>query len=99
MPSALVPNLTLQKGHNLLHWPETTQALEGGEGNGHFWLVVGIWIVLWSLEVQLLCQFLWVDSGEQQLGYSYYQQECQPLQSLLPTRPSCQTAVASYLGQ
>lgn len=86
-PSAFPPNLTLQKGHNLLHWPETTQALEGGKGNGHFWLVVGIRVVLWSLEMQLLCQLLWMSSRGQQLGYSYHHQEYQPLQSLLPTAP------------
>lgn len=88
MPSAFLSNLTLQEGHNLLHWPETTQALEGSEGNGHFWLVVGIRVVLWSLEVQLLRQLLWVGGGGRQLGYSCHQQDCWSLQPLLPLLPA-----------
>lgn len=97
MSSAFLPSLTLQEGHNLFHWPETTQALEGGEGNGHFGLVVLIRVVLRSLEVQLLCQLLWVGSGGGQLEDSFHQQDYWSLQPLLPTCPSCQMAVASYL--
>lgn len=81
MSSASLPSLTLQEGHNLLHWPETTQALEGGEGDGHFGLVVVIRVVLWSLEVQLLCQLLWVTSGGGQSETSFHQQDyglCSP---------------------
>lgn len=81
MSSASLPSLTLQEGHNLLHWPETTQALEGGEGDGHFGLVVVIRVVLWSLEVQLLCQLLWVRSGGGQSETSFHQQDyglCSP---------------------
>lgn len=50
--------LTLEEGDNLLHGPEATHALEGGEGDGHLGLVVGIGVVLRELGVELRCQLL-----------------------------------------
>lgn len=50
--------LTLEKSHNLLDRSEAAHALKGGEGDGHLWLVVGIWVVLGNLSVKLRCQLL-----------------------------------------
>lgn len=44
--------LTMKEAQDLIHWSETTEALEVGQSNGHFWLVVVIWIVLGKLSVE-----------------------------------------------
>lgn len=44
--------LTFKEAQNLLHWPETTQALEASESDGHLWLVVVVWIVLRKLSME-----------------------------------------------
>lgn len=50
--------LTLEEGDDLLHRPKAAQALEGGESDGHFGLVVCVGIVLGELGMQLCCQLL-----------------------------------------
>lgn len=43
---------------NFMSWSEATQCLEGSEGNGHFWFVVGILIDFWSLLMKFLSMTL-----------------------------------------
>lgn len=50
--------LTPQEGGDLLDGSEAAQALEGGERDGHFGLVVGVGVVLGELGVQLGRQLL-----------------------------------------
>lgn len=52
--------------------------------------MVGIRVVLWSLEVQLLCQFLWDGQGKRR------KVKVQPSPSRIPVPPRPQKAVASY---
>lgn len=51
---------TPQKGYNLRYRSESTETPERCEGNGHFWFVVVIRVMLWKLSMQLLSQCLYV---------------------------------------
>ena len=44
--------LTFEESQDLLHWSETTEALEAGESDGHLRLVVVVWIVLRKLSME-----------------------------------------------